>query len=216
MDYKRSRIEQYHKEGRALRTETVINDTYDFVIGRRLNNLDDLMEVGFTANRRLLGVQCISHDCHLGEETFGALHWPAEVEARRVSALRFGDPGVQALLGALLIFRLLPVGFANRQLRELVAPLLGLPEDALGPAGTTNDLRRLRLRGLIERIPGAHRYRVTDVGLRVALCYSRVHRRALVPALSAVLDRQNPSVLARLVERFDTQIQRKRLISGLR
>ena len=29
VDYKHSRIKQYHKEGRALRTETVINDTYD-------------------------------------------------------------------------------------------------------------------------------------------------------------------------------------------
>ena len=44
VDYKRSRIKQYFKEGRALRTETVINDTYDFGIGRRLKNLEDLHE----------------------------------------------------------------------------------------------------------------------------------------------------------------------------
>jgi hypothetical protein len=36
VDYKHTTIKQYHKEGRALRTETTINDTYDFVIGRRL------------------------------------------------------------------------------------------------------------------------------------------------------------------------------------
>ena len=36
VDYKRSRIKQYFKEGRALRAETVINDTYDFGIGRSL------------------------------------------------------------------------------------------------------------------------------------------------------------------------------------
>ena len=30
VDYKHSRIKQYHKEGRALRTETTINDTRDF------------------------------------------------------------------------------------------------------------------------------------------------------------------------------------------
>ena len=33
VDYKKSRIKQYYKEGRALRTETVINDTYDFGVG---------------------------------------------------------------------------------------------------------------------------------------------------------------------------------------
>ena len=52
VDYKHSRIKQYHKEGRALRTETVVNDTYDFDVGRRLKNLDDLGKIGFSANRR--------------------------------------------------------------------------------------------------------------------------------------------------------------------
>ena len=39
IDYKRSRIKQYHKEGRALQTETTINDPHDFDIGKRLSNL---------------------------------------------------------------------------------------------------------------------------------------------------------------------------------
>ena len=91
-------------------TETVINDTYDFRIGRRLCNLDDLQKIGFAANRRLLGVQRISHRCQLGAEVFHELHRPAVIDDRRVSTLRFGDPRVQALLATLLAFRLLPVG----------------------------------------------------------------------------------------------------------
>ena len=51
IDYKSSRIKQYFKEGRALRTETTINDTRDFAIGKRLANLPDLRQVGFSANR---------------------------------------------------------------------------------------------------------------------------------------------------------------------
>ena len=47
VDYKKSRIKQYHKEGQALRTETTINDTRDFAIGRRIENLDELRKVGF-------------------------------------------------------------------------------------------------------------------------------------------------------------------------
>jgi hypothetical protein len=41
----------------ALRTETTINDTYDFSIGRALHNLPALREIGFAANRRLLRVE---------------------------------------------------------------------------------------------------------------------------------------------------------------
>jgi len=54
-DYKHTTVKQYHKEGRALRTETTINDTRDFRIGKGLGNLPALREIGFSANRRLLG-----------------------------------------------------------------------------------------------------------------------------------------------------------------
>ena len=60
--YKNTRIKQYHKENRALRTETTINNTYDFGVGRRLLNLPKLREIGFAANRQLLEVERLSHD----------------------------------------------------------------------------------------------------------------------------------------------------------
>jgi hypothetical protein len=43
----------------------------------------------------------------------------------------------------------------------------------------TYDLRRLRLHGLIARIPHSHRYHVTDTGLRTALFLTRAHNRLL-------------------------------------
>jgi len=75
VDYKHTRIKQYlktdaHATPRALRTETTINDAYDFAIGRRLSNLPALRAVGFAANRRLLDVQRMSHDGTIGEDTF--------------------------------------------------------------------------------------------------------------------------------------------------
>ena len=86
-DYKQTRIKQYFKEGRALRTETTINDSYDFGVGRRLDNLEDLKKIGFQANRRLLRVERLSHDCTVGAERFEQLHGAAEIEGRRVPAL---------------------------------------------------------------------------------------------------------------------------------
>ena len=164
VDYKHSRIKQYHKEGRALRTETVINDTYDFDVGRRLRNLEDLKKVGFAANRRLLGVQRLSHDAMIGADVLDELHRPVCIDGQRAPALRFGDRRVQALFAALLRFDLLPQGFRNRELRETVASLCGLSLDDYGTGRMTYDLRRLRLRGLIERIPGTRRYELTGEG----------------------------------------------------
>ena len=184
VDYKRSRIKQYHKEGQALRTETVINDTRDFAIGRLLKNLPELRKVGFQANRRLLDVQRISHDCALGEDAFQGLQRPVTVGDQRASALKFADSRVQALLHALVLFVFLARGFSNRDLRERLAPLLGFRPSDMRPGPMTYDLRRLRLHGLIERLPGTHRYRLTDLGLRTALFYTRVYGRILRPGLA--------------------------------
>jgi len=74
--YRQTHIKQYHKENRALRHETTINNTYDFSIGKRLHNLPELREVGFAANRRLLEVERISHDCMITEQAFQTINGP--------------------------------------------------------------------------------------------------------------------------------------------
>ena len=94
--YKNARIKQYHKENRALRTETTINNTYDFGIGKRLHNLPKLREIGFVANRRLLDVERLSHDCMLTEDTFQTINGPVAAGRQRASGLRFADRRIQS------------------------------------------------------------------------------------------------------------------------
>ncbi len=187
VDYKHTRIKQYHKDGRALRTETTINDSRDFEIGKGLSHLSALRKVGFHANRRLLDVQRISHDCAIGEAAFTTVSTPVTVAGQRAAALRFADPVVQALLSVLVLFRLRPDGWRQRDLCAPLASLLGLRPDALTAGQMTYQLRRLRLHGLIARVPGTHRYRVTDRGLRLALFFTRLHARLFRPGLAAVM-----------------------------
>src|SRR5680860_18950 len=186
VDYKSATIKQYHKEGRALRTETTINNSRDFDIGKRLTTLPALCEVGFTANRRLLDVQRLSHDPARGHETFTAINDPVTTEqGTRIAGLRFADARAQALLHALLIFRLLPDGFTNRDLRGLVGQLL---DTTMSAGQMTYDLRRLRAHGLITRLPHSHRYHLTDTGLQHALFLTRTHDRLLRTGLAQLAE----------------------------
>jgi hypothetical protein len=187
VDYKSARLKQYHKEGQALRTDLTVNNPKDFAIGKRLSNLPALRAVGFSATRRLLDVQQLSMECTIGEEQFCRLTQPQLVNQQRVAALRFGDPRVQALLSAIVLFAFVPRGFTQRQFRERVAALLGLDPCALAPGRVTYDLRRLRLHGLIVRTPGTQRYQPTDQGLRTALFCGRVYLRVLRPGLAQAL-----------------------------
>jgi hypothetical protein len=93
IDCKHSKIKQYHKEGKALRTETTINDARDFGIGKRLENLPALRAAGFAATRRLLDVQEISHDPAGGQAAITALTAPVTTTAgTRIAAMRLADP----------------------------------------------------------------------------------------------------------------------------
>jgi hypothetical protein len=181
VDYKSSTIKQYFKQGRAIRTETTVNNTRDFGIGRRIENLPALRDVAFSANRRVLHVQQLDHDPTLGQDAFDELTGPTTVNGQRASGLAFGDPVVLAVLSALLIFRLLPRGFSNRELRDHVAQLLTCTPDEFAPGRMSYQLRRLRLRGLIERIPKSQRYEVTEAGLRAALFYTSSFSQVIRP-----------------------------------
>jgi len=206
--YKNTHLKQYHKESRGLRTETTINNTYDFGVGRRLKNLPALRQIGFAANRRVLQVEQLTHDCHIGAQAFDKLQKPAEVDGQHVSALPFGQERVQALLMVLVLFCLQPEGFRNRQLRPLLAQLLGLSDSKISPGRMSYDLRRLRLHGLIERIPKTQRYRLTPFGLKTALFYSRAYGRLLRPGLSEINDPRllESSALAADYAKFQTNL----------
>jgi hypothetical protein len=205
VEYKHTKIKQYHKEGRALRTETTINDTRDFWIGKRLCNLPALREVGFSANRRLLHAQTISHDPIIGNTVFDHINHPVVIDGQRVPALRFGDRRVHALLGAIVIDRLDPAGFSNRDLRPLLADLLGVDSSDVSSGMMTYDLRRLRLHGLIERLPHTHRYRPTPLGWRTACFYHHAYNRFLRTGSADIADPATTAPLRRALDDLATR-----------
>ena len=98
--------------------------------------------------------------------------------------LRLADRRSHALLSALLVFRCQPHGFANSDLRALTGELRRLDPGAVTTGQTTYDLRRLKHRGLITRVPGTHRYQVTDHGLDTAKLLTTVHDRFLPTGLA--------------------------------
>jgi len=206
--YKNARIRQYHKENRALRTETTINNSYDFGVGRRLHNLPKLREIGFAANRRLIEVERLSHDCMLTEDTFRTINNPVAADRQRASGLRFADPRAHALLQALILFRQIAQGFRSADLRHHLAALSGRDPQSLSQGAITYQLRRLRLHGLIERLPKSFRYRVTDFGFRAALFFTRVYNRILRPGLAAALPnlRAVDAPLKRAFDQIDARV----------
>jgi DNA-binding PadR family transcriptional regulator len=104
------------------------------------------------------------------------------------------------------MFRLLPEGFSNQDVREKIARLLVRPADQFTPGQMSYQLRRLRLRGLIERLEGTHRYRLTECGMRTALFYLCSHSRVIRPLASA-LSAPDQSLQQRILSQVRTLLQ---------
>ena len=179
--YKHSRIKEYLKEGRALRIETVCNSPTDLGCKRRLHNLPELQAKARAANRRLLTIQRASQGCTVSTTLFERVALPSLEEGQRTGALRFGDPRTMALVSALCITLNAVVGFTNRSLRAQVAGLLATNYTS---SQMTYDLRRLRRKGLIRRLPRSNSYVLTSDGVRVAIFYTKLYGRLLRPLLA--------------------------------
>lgn len=200
--YKHSRVKQYLKEGRALRIETVINKPSDIDVLARLEHLPELVAKARQVNRRLLIIERAGQGCAIGSALFERIHQPYNREGQRTGALRFGDPRAMALAGALCCVVHTVTGLTNHSLRGLVAGLYGHDYSA---NQMTYDLRRLRLHGIVERVPHTHTYRLTPEGIRVAVFYTKLHQRLLAPLLDANQPPAPPS-LRRAVATIDHTI----------
>ena len=194
--FKSSRLKQYFKEGRALRTETVICDTYDFGIGRRVcdDNWKALRAVGESANQHLCDAEAADALPAPDVATFRRVTLPSTTDdGQYVPGLRFADPRVMALFASLVGFAYLVDGFSNRQ---LVARTTALLESPYTSRHATYDLRRLRRKGIVVRIPKTHRYQLTPDGRAIAVLFTKAYARVLAPGLS-LLDPRLPDDLIR-------------------
>jgi hypothetical protein len=180
--YKHSRVKQYLKEGRALRIETVINKPWDLTIRSRLEHLPELVAKARQVNDRLLMIERAGQGCAIGSALFERIHQPYNREGQRTGAFRFGDLRAMALAGALCHVVHAVTGFTNHSLRGLVA---GLLDHDYTTSQMTYDLRRLRLHGLIQRTPHTNTYTLAPDGQRVAVFFTKLHRRLLAPLLEA-------------------------------
>jgi hypothetical protein len=213
--YKHSRVKQYLKDGRAMRIETVINSPRDLRCNARLPNLTDLQDKARAINRRILEAERAGQGTVLASPAFERIAHPsADADGRRTPALRFGDPRVMALAGALCTTLFAATGITNKSLRALMTGLTHAPYSA---GQMTYDLRRLRLTGLIRRIEGTHRYVLTPDGVKVAVFYTKLHNRLLRPLLAADQPQAPPELRAALRtidQHISGYITRARLTPG--
>jgi len=165
----------------------------NFGIGRRLTdaNWEALVSIGHQVNQRFLDHQLEACQCAPDATTLQRVVLPSIEDGLAAPGLRFGEPRTMALLACLCCSQHLFAGLTNRSLRELIAGVI----PGYSPRQMTYDLRRLRRKRFIQRIPRTHRYELTSEGRRLAVFLTKTYTRIVNPAL-AELDPALPADIA--------------------
>ena len=217
LTYKHSGVKQYFKENRALRTETTINNPRDFKVGKDLTNWPYLHKLGAMINTRLLDTERVSQDCLLSAESLARVTEPTTTEmGQRAPGLRFGQPRVMALFAGLSRFLPALNGFDHADLRDTMQTLLQVTPDQYTASQMSYDLRRLRLKGLIVRMEGSHRYVLTTYGRRVAYFMTKLQQRIFnVTSVALQASTTLPMRLTRAFQQLDAELEQLVAVANL-
>src|SRR6266700_1461887 len=212
--YKHSRAKQYLKDGRALRIETVINDADDLGLKRLLPNSTTCRPRPVRSTSGCWTLKRVGQGTVLASPAFARIAQSTVTDdGSRAPALRFGDPRVQALAGALANLLFAITAITNKRLRALMAGLLGTPY-SMNQA--SYDLARLRPNGLITRVPDHNRYTLTPDGIGFAVFSTKVHDRILRPLLATRTQPHAPPELRAALHAIDRAVSQRLTHARLR
>lgn len=185
---KRNWLKMYDKLGRMLRVETVINQPGEFKVYRECRHRDGTASKGWFAMSKGVGnlhhYQSQAKACnerYLEALSFVDAPSPDAAEVRKLTerCRRKGrgyagfNPAREEeakVFAAVLAGDNIPRGFRNRDLREtLGCDATQRPERRRASAAIGRVLKRLHVRGLLEKVPRTRRWQVTPRGRQV-LC----------------------------------------------
>jgi hypothetical protein len=178
-------IKVYDKQGSVLRVETTMVHPERFRVYRPIEGdadgrlrwqklrrgVADLWrrgEISQASNRRYLdALASVTGKTPLREEALIVCR-SIKVDGRRFRALNPWAASDGALLEAVSRGEFSLQGFRNRDVRALLYPRKAAPEEQRRRSGRVTRLfALLRAHGLIRRVPGTHRYQLTERGRRI-------------------------------------------------
>jgi hypothetical protein len=190
--YKNGAVKQYVRDHLLLRTEPTSNNIHaDYGISKAINNLPQLQQNMSGIIDRYLDVQQDILETFVDRGQFRQLNQPTVLaNGKRIPGLRPDHPRQIALMEALVRFSHLVSGgiFTTRELHPETLHVLGATPETYKLSSLRYDLSKLRAKGLVEKLPHSHRYRLLAHGYQVCLVFLKLFHRIYAPLSAGILN----------------------------
>jgi hypothetical protein len=223
--YRNGFIKQYVRDHLILRTEPATNNVNDYGVNKAIEHLPALREKMAAVIDNYLDVQQDILETFVDRGPLRQLAKPTLTPTgKRIPGLKFDNPRQLALMHALVRFAQIPAArtFSTAEIYPHAVAALGSTTEQyslawLGLASLRYDLSKLRVKGLLERLPRSRRYRLPPEGYSICLIFLKLFERVYAPVTAArlhpvpgdaALPPHKRSLLDRLYHRLNAALDR--------
>ncbi len=179
-------LKRYDKGDRVLRVEVIVQNIDELRCGRRVEKLPGMLARLERMVVEFLAVVQAAHCSFLDDRQLDALATPTARGVHRVAGVDLQKPRMRAVSEAVLALGAAPEGFTSEQLSARVGQCEGRKLPDYHRRQAAYDLRKLRSKGLVERIARTRRYRPCRTGIRTLAGLLILREKVLKPVLAGV------------------------------
>jgi len=213
--YGKLTLKIYTKGERVLRIEVIVHNTKELRGGRSLEyfpktvtRLRDILE------RFLNMLYCIDA-CFIGENLLDTLPSPTVVGATRVGGINYNQARTRNVIEAVVALATSPAGFSSSELAAQVRALSGQSESEYSARQAAYDIKKLRGKGMVQKVGNSRRYEVIPEGLRAMAALVVLRHRVIRPLLAAsgrLIPRPKLQNISRVDRRYENLRDTMRLL----
>jgi hypothetical protein len=183
-------VKQYVRDHLCLRTEPATNDVTDYGVKKAVENLPQLRDRLSSICDNYLNVQQDILESFVDRGQLHHLIQPTVLPSgKRIPGLKLDHPRQLALMHALVRFAHIAAGntFTTAELYPYVLAALQMSANQYSLASLRYDLRKLRAKHLVEKLPKSRHYRLCPQGYSICLVFLKLFERVYAPLTTGLL-----------------------------
>ena len=207
--YGKLTLKLYTKGERMLRIEIMVHNSAQLGAVKRLERFPRIVRQLKEILARFTQVLRCMDASFIADDLLERLPQAALVGKTKVGGIDLNKPRMSRLMHTTLALSAAPRGFTVSELLKKLPEIAGPEAEAYGPGQAAYDLKKLRSKGLVERVGKSHRYTVTPDGIRSMTALAVLRDKVIRPLLANACQRKRGARPrnARPIDRCYDQLQ---------
>jgi hypothetical protein len=177
-------LKLYTKGEHTLRCEVIAHNPKALPLPRSLDRFDRLLHYLQPILYRFLNVLQGIDAAFISNDLLDQLPRTTQLGQTPVAGIHLDQPRMRAVLQAVLALAPTPNGFAASALASKVCEILRLAPTQYAARQAAYDLKKLRAKQFVQKIPHTRRYAPTDLGLSAMTALIVLHEKVIPPVLA--------------------------------